>query len=225
MYDKKQTVSFEELLTGQMIQLDTVTQLLIEKGIITEKEFHEKLKAVQAGYERARSEAKERRQAAVTLKKIVSGGQTGAQRAALDVAIGMSIPHGGWAPKARKAEDGPVPDKYLVSETASYGYKNCAERKMIDSDGTVIVSHGRLAGVSHHTWVVMKRYNKPRLHLDMNSLSVDDAAEKLRSWLKWNRIEVLNIAGHRESRDAGIYQAVFRVLEKALKHGGATSPR
>ncbi|MFC1895621.1 putative molybdenum carrier protein [Thermodesulfobacteriota bacterium] len=158
-----------------------------------------------------------------TLQKIVSGGQTGAQRAALDVAIEMSILHGGWASKGRKAEDGPVPDKYLVSETSSTGYKNCAERNVTDSDGTVIVSHGKLSGVSHHSWVVAKRCNKPRLHLDMNSLSLDDAGEKLRSWLEWNRIEVLNVAGPRESKDAGIYNAVTRLLKLALETGRETS--
>ncbi|MFC1895463.1 YpsA SLOG family protein [Thermodesulfobacteriota bacterium] len=75
-----------------------------------------------------------------------------------------------------------------------------------------------MSGVSHHSWVAARRHNKSRLHLDMNSLSLNDAAEKLRSWLVWNRIETLNVAGSRESTDAGIHDAVIRLLEGALNN-------
>ena len=85
------------------------------------------------------------------LKKIVSCGQTGAEHAALDVAIMFNIPHGGWIPKGRLAEDGPLPDKYQLQEMLTNSYTKRTEQNVIDSDGTVIISHGRLTGGTDHT--------------------------------------------------------------------------
>ena len=80
------------------------------------------------------------------IEKIVSGGQTGADRAALDVAIKLGIPHGGWVPKGRKTEDGKLSRKYGLKETPSLSYAQRTEMNVIDSEGTLIVSHGRLRG-------------------------------------------------------------------------------
>jgi len=87
----------------------------------------------------------------VSIKKIISGGQTGADRAALDFAIEVGIPHGGWVPKGRKAEDGEIPDKYSLQEMATSSYPARTEKNVIDSDGTLIISHGRLSGGSLST--------------------------------------------------------------------------
>ena len=80
--------------------------------------------------------------------KLTSGGQTGADRAALDVAIKFNIPHGGWIPKGRKTEDGPLSDKYQLQEMSTGSYPKRTEQNVIDSDGTVILSHGSLKGGS-----------------------------------------------------------------------------
>ena len=82
------------------------------------------------------------------LTKIISGGQTGADRAALDVAIEFDIPHGGWIPKGRRTEDGPLPDRYLLKETKNIGYPQRTEFNIVESDATLILSHGKLAGGS-----------------------------------------------------------------------------
>jgi hypothetical protein len=80
------------------------------------------------------------------IKKIITGGQTGADRAALDVAILLNIPHGGWVPKGRLAEDGPIHTKYQLKEMPTDSHEERTEQNVIDSDGTLIISHGELTG-------------------------------------------------------------------------------
>ena len=82
------------------------------------------------------------------IKRIISGGQTGAGRAALDFAIKMDLPHGGWVPKGRKSEDGPIPARYHLTEMPTKSYPKRTEQNVVDSDGTLIVSHGKLKGGS-----------------------------------------------------------------------------
>ena len=84
----------------------------------------------------------------MVLDKIISGGQTGADRAALDFAIKHKIPHGGWVPKGRIAEDGPLPKRYKLTEMPTSNCQKRTEQNVIGSDGTVIISHGRLTGDS-----------------------------------------------------------------------------
>ena len=82
------------------------------------------------------------------IERIVSGGQTGADRAALDAAINVGLPHCGWIPKGRLTENGPLPEKYHLKEMPSSSYIKRTKQKVIDSDGTLILSHGKLRGVS-----------------------------------------------------------------------------
>ena len=82
------------------------------------------------------------------ITKIISGGQTGADRAALDVAMAHGIPHGGWIPKGRKTEGGPLPTKYQLQEMPTNSYPERTEKNVVDSDGTLIISHGELTGGS-----------------------------------------------------------------------------
>jgi hypothetical protein len=85
------------------------------------------------------------------IKKIISGGQTGADRAALDVAIKLSIPHGGWIPTSRKAEDGILPEIYGLKEMPTASYPARTEQNVIDSDGTLIIARGKLTGGTDYT--------------------------------------------------------------------------
>jgi hypothetical protein len=85
------------------------------------------------------------------IKKIISGGQTGTDRAALDAAIKLSIPHGGWIPKGQKGEDGPLPAKYKSQEMPTASYPKRTEKNVIDSDGTLIISRGKPTGGSDYT--------------------------------------------------------------------------
>ena len=150
------------------------------------------------------------------LKKIVSGGQTGADRAALDFALQLGIPHGGWVPKGRRAEDGPLPDRYLLKETSAANYPERTEQNVVDSDGTLVISHGSLTEGSAYTIEMAIKHGRPWLHLDMERLTLQEASQRLRSWMATSSIEVLNVAGPRQSNDPRIYDTVLAVLLASL---------
>lgn len=147
------------------------------------------------------------------IKKIISGGQTGADRAALDTAIKLNILHGGWLPKGRLTEDGPLPEKYQLKEIDSSSYPKRTEQNVIDSDGTLIFSHGELIGGSKLTQEFAEKHSRPFLHVDLNQTISFDAARDISSWIRENSIETLNVAGPRASSDPNIYQAVTDILE------------
>lgn len=147
------------------------------------------------------------------IKKIISGGQTGADQAALDVAIEAGIPHGGWIPKGRRTEDGPLPDKYRLHEMRTGNYEDRTEKNVLDSDGTLIFSHGPLTGGSALTRELALRHGKPSLHIDFHQMTAMQAAQRLVEWIGEKRIAVLNVAGPRASQDPQIYGDVRNVLK------------
>jgi len=147
------------------------------------------------------------------IKKIISGGQTGADRAALDAAIELGIPHGGWVAKGRLAEDGPVSDKYQLQEMPTSSYETRTEQNVIDSDGTLIISHGELTGGSAYTRKMAMKHGKPWYHADLNKLPTFQAAMISEDWISKNCIETLNVAGPRHSKDPIIYGLVTVILE------------
>ena len=151
------------------------------------------------------------------IEKIVSGGQTGADRAGLDAAIELDIPHGGWIPKGRKTEDGGLPEKYHLKEMPTGSYAARTEQNVIDSDGTLIVSHGKLNGGSAMTRQLAKKHNRPWMHVDLEKTNFFKAAMDVRSWVAENRIKVLNVAGPRGSKDPGIYEATKKLLKAAFQ--------
>ena len=156
------------------------------------------------------------------LTKIISGGQTGADRAALDLAIEFDIPHGGWIPKGRKAEDGVLPDKYQLQEMPTVSYPKRTEQNIIDSDGTLILSHGKLTGGSALTMKLAKKHGKPCLHVDLNYMNGFIASEKINLWIADNKIRVLNVAGSRASKDPEIYDEAFKTLKVVYLLGTIT---
>ena len=134
--------------------------------------------------------------------KIVSGGQTGADRAALDFSIQHNIPHGGWVPKGRLAEDGTVPDCYQVKECDSDIYAHRTELNVRDSDATVIFTlGGELTGGSQTTAMFAMEHNKPCLHLFHAKMSVNKAADQLRDFINEHSVTYLNVAGSRASKE------------------------
>ena len=150
------------------------------------------------------------------IRKIVSGGQTGVDRAALDVALELGIPCGGWCPRGRPAEDGPLPARYPLAETPIAAYRQRTEWNVRDSDGTLILTRGRPRGGTSLTAAYARRLGKPYLVLDL-----DQAAdlEAVRGWARANRVQVLNVAGPRESERPGIYDQADRVLRDLLSEG------
>ncbi len=146
--------------------------------------------------------------------KIVSGGQTGADQAALDAAISLGIEHGGWIPKGRLTESGSLPVKYKLKEIASSRYRERTERNIIDSDATLIFSFGPLTGGSALTEALAIKHNKPCLHIDFDAVAPHKALIAIKKWLLSNTIKTLNIAGPRASGEPRIYTAVYELLLK-----------
>lgn len=150
------------------------------------------------------------------LKKIISGGQTGADRAALDVAIKFNIEHGGWIPKGRKTEDGPLPLKYNLIEMDTGDYRERTKQNIIQSHGTLIVSHGKLTGGSRLTRSYAKVLGRPNCYIDLLSTEEFEASIIVKSFILENQIQVLNVAGPRLSHHPWIYKDVKTVLEVML---------
>ena len=147
------------------------------------------------------------------IKKIISGGQTGVDRAALDVAIKLGITYGGWVPKGRLAEDGPISDRYDLQELPTTSYAERTEQNVITADGTLVITQGKLAGGSELTVSSAAKHNRPWLHVNLHTTSSFKAAVKIMSWIQQHGIETLNVAGPRASEVPEIYQKVFDILE------------
>jgi len=150
------------------------------------------------------------------IKKIVSGGQTGADQGALDAAIELGIPHGGWIPKGRKTENGVLDPKYQLRELPSSSYRDRTEQNVIDSDGTLIISRGELTGGSELTRNMADKHGRPCLHVDLIQTTEFNAALSISQWVKENRIEILNVAGPRASHDPLIHRSVTGILSSVV---------
>lgn len=148
--------------------------------------------------------------------KLISGGQTGSDRAALDVALELGIDHGGWVPKGRAAEDGPLPGRYRVRETPSEDRAERTERNVADSDATLLISHGPLAGGSELTRRFAAELGKPVLHVELGTLGAPEAADRIARWLGALGCRRLHVAGPRASEEAGIHAAAGAVLRRAI---------
>lgn len=146
--------------------------------------------------------------------KIISGGQTGADRAALDWALAHNVPCGGWCPKGRKAEDGPIDPKYPLKETPSASYLQRTEWNVRDSDATVLFSvEPDLTGGSLKTLDFARKHKKPRLHLCAGD---NTAGDTLKAFTEEHRVKVLNVAGPRASKEPGVGDFVMRLLDEIL---------
>jgi hypothetical protein len=146
-------------------------------------------------------------------RRIISGGQTGVDRAALDMAIELGIQHGGWCPVGRRAEDGTIDLRYKLKETASEDYGERTLFNVRDSDGTLILNTGELEGGSRFTADVAGRLDRPALIID---LVKPPDINTVREWLSRNRIGTLNIAGPRESKRNGIQLQAMAFLRRLL---------
>lgn len=148
------------------------------------------------------------------LDKIVSGGQTGVDRAALDTAWAYDVPVGGWCPRGRRAEDGRIPERYPLRETPTAEYEQRTAWNVRDSDGTLIVTDGTLAGGTALTKQEAEQQGRPVLHV-----RTDDPVpvDMIRGWGDTNDVRVLNVAGPRASEVEGIYERSRRLLDAFLE--------
>ncbi len=151
---------------------------------------------------------------ALGLMCVVSGGQTGADRAALDVAIAVGLPHGGWCPKGRLAEDGVIPEKYQLAETNSTDYSVRTAKNVIDSDGTLVLFRQRLQGGTALTNRLAKERGKPVLRINLDH---DVKIASIQNWIIENRIRILNVAGPRASSDIKIYHLTYNLLRRIIE--------
>lgn len=150
---------------------------------------------------------------AAPLRKIVSGGQTGADRAALDFALRHGLEHGGWCPAGRKAEDGPIDVRYALTE-AGGGYATRTRWNVRDSDGTLVLNVGELAGGTLLTTEQARRQGRPLKVVQLDAGISEELVRDVRTWLVDHEIQVLNVAGPRESQRVGIYGIALALLER-----------
>lgn len=159
------------------------------------------------------------------LSKIISGGQTGVDRGALDATLEAGFPCGGWCPQGRKAEDGVIPPHYPLLELAGAGYRQRTRRNVVDADATLVLHFGALTGGTRETVRFCERLGKPILAVDGNATDAKAAAERAAAFVQAHLATILNVAGPRASQHPGAQgyaKTVIRILLGMLRE--ASSP-
>jgi hypothetical protein len=157
-------------------------------------------------------------------EKIISGGQTGADQGALDAALALGHPCGGWCPKGRKSESGRIPDKYPLQEHKSPSYPARTEANVRDSDGTLIFTYGEPTGGTALTVDLAKKHNKPVYIFDFNQAAINPDPAEIFEWGVNNSIHTLNVAGPRESGKPGTQDLVESVMVQVLEFARGAYP-
>ena len=152
------------------------------------------------------------------LIEIRSGGQTGIDRAALDTAIELGLPYGGWVPRGRRAEDGTVPEQYSsLRETASSEYDERTTQNVRDTDATLVLSWGPARGGTLRTIEAARAIGRPLLDIDLAALEMDSAATRVIAWLdSISSLRRLNVAGPRASEAPEAYQRARALLTRVF---------
>jgi len=147
-----------------------------------------------------------------TVPKIISGGQTGVDRGALDACLDMNFPCGGWCPKLRKAEDRRIPEKYPLTETPESDYESRTRKNILDSDGTLIISDIPLSGGTLLTKTTSEKLKKPFLVVSHNT-----SVQKIEDWITEHNIVILNVAGPRQSEWPEAYNSSYRLINQLIR--------
>lgn len=150
------------------------------------------------------------------LKQIISGGQTGADRGGLDGAIAAGVPHGGFCPRGRRAEDGRIPAQYNLTETKSASYPERTRQNAQGADGTVIFYNGSITPGCSRTVIEARHAKRPYILINLLQTTAEDASQRLRLWVRKKNIITLNVAGSRESKAPGVQKRVAEVVGLVL---------
>ncbi len=148
--------------------------------------------------------------------RVISGGQTGVDRGALDAALATGVPCGGWCPRGRRAEDGPVPSRYPLRELPG-GYTDRTRANVVRSDATLVLHFGRLFGGTATTVRFARRWRRPTRIVDLSAAGADLLRYRVAQWLLCERIRTLNVAGPRERQVPGAAAAARRWLTPLLR--------
>lgn len=148
--------------------------------------------------------------------KIISGGQTGVDRAALDAALRHGIKSGGWCPTGRLDEFGRIPDRYAVKELENGGSTERTLQNVKDSNGTVIIYPGKLSGGTEQTLHFCVEQRRPHELIAASNVSTEKAAQLIADFVRETKIDILNVAGPRASEWPEGYDYAFRVLDALL---------
>jgi hypothetical protein len=151
------------------------------------------------------------------LLKIISGGQTGVDRGALDAALDLGVECGGWCPMGRLAEDGTIPERYPVVELANAGYAERTVQNVMDSDGTLIISNGESIGGTRETIDRCLENDKPYLIIDYKEMPTANAKEKALKFLQSQHIRRLNVAGPRASQWPQGHALTYQIMSAILR--------
>ena len=151
----------------------------------------------------------------MSMLKIISGGQTGVDRAALDAAIESGVEHGGWCPRGRRAEDGAIPDLYQLAETPSTDYRQRTEWNVRDADATLIIYRHSLSAGTALTCKHARAMRKPFMLVDTEKPFTTSA---ILDWLGQHRVQTLNVAGPRQSSAASIYPVAYALIIEIIEH-------
>ena len=150
--------------------------------------------------------------------KIISGGQTGVDRAALDVALRRGVNCGGWCPVGRLDEFGKIPDQYPVQELPSGGFTERTLQNVKDSDGTVVIYPAELRGGTEQTVRFCVDLKRPHKLIDASKISAEAAAKLIGDFVRENKIGILNVAGPRQTEWPEGYDYASRVMSAFLQH-------
>ena len=163
--------------------------------------------------------------------RVVSGGQTGVDRAALDAALELSVPCGGWCPAGRLAEDGVIPARYPVTELRCAGYAERTHKNVEDSDGTLIVTFGSASGGTARTIEVCEKLARPHLIVDAASITLEEAVSRAARFVTEEGVGQLNVAGPRASGEPRAYGYAYSLVRELCReflasqaHGGPPRP-
>jgi hypothetical protein len=150
--------------------------------------------------------------------KIISGGQTGVDRAALDVALKRGIDCGGWCPGGRLDEFGRIPDRYPVKELEHGSFAERTLQNVRNSDGSLIIYLEQLRGGTQFTLQCCRELKRPHKLIGAEKKSAEEAAKSIVDFVCERKIDILNVAGPRQSEWPGGYDYAFRVLEIFLRN-------